>query len=122
MTTAEITVLQKTGGPLSKRIHLVDGKVSNDDAACRMPRGNARRVAVDLASMADFADLISGFGPDKAYAIRRLNPGLPDSVPIVTQNRLAEAQKSAPATVARSLDYFSASLQANPVWRSSTSI
>ena len=103
---AEITVFQKSGGPLSKKIHLVNGKLGNDDSACSMLRGSARRVRVDLADMAAFAGLISGFSSREAYAIGRLKPGLPDCVPIVTQNRLGEAQKTAPSTIARSLDYL----------------
>jgi putative DNA primase/helicase len=103
---AEITVFQKSGGPLSKKIHLVNGKLSNDDSACSMLRGSARRVPLDLANMAAFAGLISSFSSREAYAIGRLKPGLPDCVPIVTQNRLGEAQKTEPSTIARSLDFL----------------
>jgi len=106
MTTAEITVFEKSGGPLSKRIHLVDGRVSNDDSACSMARGSARRVAVDLADMTAFASLISGFSSREAYANGRLKPGLPDRVRVATNGRLAEAQKTDAATIARSLEYL----------------
>jgi hypothetical protein len=106
MTTVEITLFEKEGGPLSKRIHLVDGKIENDDSACRMARGTATRLRIDLGNTAAFAQLISGFTPRQAYALGRIKAGLPDTVPVATNGKLAEAQKTDPNTIARSLDYL----------------
>ena len=43
----KITVFEKTGGPLTKRIALVDGKIVNDSSACRMGNGFEHRVGID---------------------------------------------------------------------------
>jgi hypothetical protein len=61
-TIAEITVYKKTGGALSKRFYLVDGRLANDGSACRMVEGEARRVQIDLNHIATLATLIHGFG------------------------------------------------------------
>jgi hypothetical protein len=39
----EITVFEKIGAPLTKRIALRDGKIVNDSSACRTANGYARR-------------------------------------------------------------------------------
>ena len=87
---AEITVFKKSGGVLSKRIHLVDGKISNDSSACAMGSGAARRVRIDLSDIASLAKLINGLGPREAYAIGRLREGLPNCVRIVVADKLAD--------------------------------
>jgi hypothetical protein len=102
----EITVFEKIGGPLSKKIHLIDGRLANDDRACSMSRGTARRVRVDPANMAALAGLISNFTSREAYALGRLKDGLPDRVPVVTAAKVGEAQKADPTTITRSLDYL----------------
>ena len=86
---AEITVFTKRGGPLTKRIYLVDGKVSNDSSLCGMGSGDARRVRIDLSDIASLAKLINELGARKAYAIGRLREGLPDHVKIVVADKLA---------------------------------
>jgi hypothetical protein len=85
---AEITVFTKSGGPLSKHIELIDGKIANDSSSCRMAKGFAHRVRIDLANMASLADLINGFSPKEAYAIGRLKHGLPDRVRVVRADKL----------------------------------
>jgi hypothetical protein len=102
----EITVFEKSGGPLSKKIHLIDGRLANDDRACSMSRGMARRVRVDPANMAALAGLISNFTSREAYALGRLKDGLPDCVLVVTAAKIGEAQKTDPTTITRSLDYL----------------
>ena len=68
--TIEITVFEKHGGPLTKRIHLnPDGAIGNDSAACLMANGVARRVWVDGVDL--LARIINEFGPHQAYAIGR---------------------------------------------------
>ena len=101
--SAEITVFVKNGGPLSKHIELLDGKIANDSSSCRMAKGDARRVKIDLADMTSFADLINGFSPKEAYAIGRLKDGLPDCVRIVRDDKLDEA-KGDPTVIARTKD------------------
>jgi hypothetical protein len=97
----EITVLTKTGGPLTKVIRLSpDGKIISDGSACVMARGRASRVR--LPSHADFAPLINGLEQTQAIALGALRPGLPDHVEIVTKKRLTELNgKTPPNIVAR---------------------
>ena len=103
--TAEITVFTKRGGPLTKRIHLVDGKIGNDSSACAMGAGAAKRVSIDLGDMRAFADLINAFGPRQAYAVGRLREGLPDSVRIVVADKLAEAKGAADVAARTKMDF-----------------
>ena len=85
---AEITFFTKSGGALSKHIELIDGKIANDSSSCRMAKGSARRVRIDLGNMQAFAGLINAFGPQEAYAIGRLKHGLPDRVRVVPADKL----------------------------------
>ena len=97
--TIEITVFEKHGGPLTKRIHLnPDGAIGNDSAACLMANGVARRVWVD--GVDSLARIINEFGPHQAYAIGRLKDGLPDRVKIVTAARAG----GEPDAIARTKD------------------
>jgi hypothetical protein len=102
---AEITVFKKRAGPLSKRIHLVAGKIGNDSSQCAMSAGAARRVPIDLTDIAALAQLINGLGPREAYAIGRLKEGLPDHVRVVVADKLAEA-KDDPNVIARTKDHL----------------
>ena len=86
MMPTEITVFEKTGGPLTKRIALRNGKIANDSSACRMANGFARRVTID--NVQSLADLINGFKSNEAYALGRLKDGLPDRVQVVRKNDL----------------------------------
>ena len=65
----EITVFEKHGGPLTKRIALRDGKMANDSSACRMANGSARRVKID--KMQVLADLIDNLASNQACALGR---------------------------------------------------
>jgi hypothetical protein len=65
----EITVFEKSGGPLTKRLALRDGKIVNDSSACFMAHGVARRVTI--SSVQALADLINNFAPNQAYALGR---------------------------------------------------
>jgi uncharacterized protein DUF5906 len=99
---AEITVLTKGKGVLSKRIELVGGKIANDGSACSMTWGSARRVQIDIHHIATLAEIINKMTPRQAYSIGRLKGGLPDRVDIVTVEKLADN----PGAIARSQDYF----------------
>jgi len=63
----EITVFEKSGGPLSKR--LAHGKIVNDSSACFMAHGTAHRAKID--NVQALADLINNFAPNQAYALSR---------------------------------------------------
>jgi hypothetical protein len=103
---AEITVFTKTGGPLTKRIHLVDGKISNDSSDCLMTNGSARRVTIDLDNLQQLAELIANFAHKEAYALGALRNGLPESVTVVTDDKLDEAKKRDPTVIARTKDFL----------------
>ena len=102
MMPTEITVFEKTGGPLTKRIALRDGKIVNDSSACRMANGFARRIMID--NVRSLADLINAFKSNEAYALGRLKDGLPDRVRVVRKDDLNGAEN--PAVIARTLDYL----------------
>jgi len=87
---AEITVFTKRGGPLTKHIELVDGRIANDSSLCGMGAGAARRVQINLNDIAALAKLINGLGPREAYGVGRLREGLRDRVRIVVADKLAD--------------------------------
>jgi RecA-family ATPase len=99
---AEITVFEKSNGPLTKRIALHDGKIVNDSSSCRMANGSAQRVTID--SMQALADLTNGFTSRQAYALGRLKDGLPDRVQVVRADKLNGAGD--PSVIARTQDYL----------------
>jgi hypothetical protein len=95
----EITRLTKAGGPLTKRISLADdGSVKSDGSACVMSEGQARRVTFD--NLESFGACIADLASDEAIALGALRADLPDSVEIVTKDRL-EALKSGRTASAR---------------------
>jgi hypothetical protein len=104
-SVAEITIFTKSGGVLSKRIHLVDGEISNDSSACAMGSGAARRVQINLNHIATLADLINGLGPREAYALGRLKEDLPDHVRIVVADKLADL-RGKPGVAARTKEHL----------------
>ena len=101
MSCAEITVFTKSGGLLTKIIHLTAGKIANDSAKCRMPLGSARRVKVDLANLEAFADLINSFTAQQAYALGRLKDGLPERVKVTTADKSPTRMAIRPSSPAR---------------------
>ena len=62
----EITVFEKSGGPLTKRIALRNGKIETDGSACLMTKGFGHRVQIH--SMQELANLINNLKPNQAYA------------------------------------------------------
>src|SRR4051794_31102532 len=83
----EITVLTKTGGPLTKRISLApDGSLCSDGSACVMSTGAGTRATFD--SLNAFATCIHSLRPDQAIALGTLRDSLPDQVRITTKDRL----------------------------------
>lgn len=82
-----ITVFDKDGGPLTKRISLqADGKLIKDGSACVMVRGRARRAS--FASLKEFAECIGGLTTRQAIALGALRADLPDDVKIVAEDLL----------------------------------
>ena len=80
----EITLFNKAGGPLTKRISFApDGKLMCDGSACVMSHGTAERVKV--TSVGEFATLIGTLRPNQAIALGALRAGLPNKVDVVTE-------------------------------------
>jgi hypothetical protein len=99
---AELTLLTKAGGPLTKRIALdAAGRVVSDGAACVMAKGRAERLP--LAEAADLAAVAAAMTPNQALALGRLRTDLPDAVPVATRRALACGEAAAGA-VARARD------------------
>lgn len=89
-TPIEITVMTKLGGPLTKTIKLVDGKLVSDGSACVMSKGLGRRVRID--SLAQLAELISEMPSTNALTLGRFVDGLPDQVSVVPKRRVKSAR------------------------------
>jgi hypothetical protein len=100
-TPVEITTLAKAGGPLTKRISLVeDGSLHSDGSACVMSRGSARRIRFD--GLATLAEHIAALDSNEAIALGTLRPDLPDQVEIVTKDKLAKMNGAVqPGIIAR---------------------
>src|SRR5579875_3217985 len=73
-SVASVTVFRKIGGPLTKRIELVDGAIRADGSACVMAEGEARVMPAPTASA--LAELIAALGSDQALAIGALRDGV----------------------------------------------
>jgi hypothetical protein len=100
----ELTIFNKVGGgPLTKKISLVDGAVKSDGSACSMARGTARRATV--ADACEFARLIEGLQTDQAIASGSLRPDLPNQVFINTKDKIAGIVDR-PDIVSRSRENF----------------
>lgn len=99
----ELTLIEKTGGALTKRISLnADGAVKSDGSACVMLAGDASRLK--LADVGALADAINGFRPYQALTLGRLRPGLPDAIRVLTKRRIND--NNAPHIVARTAESF----------------
>jgi hypothetical protein len=93
---AELTVFEKSGGPLTKHITLSpDGSVKSDGSACLMASGVAHRLP--LADVGELAAAIAKARSDQAIALGALRAGLPETVNIVTKSKL----NGQPNTIAR---------------------
>jgi hypothetical protein len=101
MIPIEITVFEKTGGPLTKKINLDNGKVVSDGSACVMSEGTARRVVID--NIEALASLINGMKSNEAYALGHIVDGQPTVCRVVTKEKLNGGM---PGTIARTQDYL----------------
>lgn len=106
---ASITVFRKIGGPLTKRIELVDGAIRADGSACVMAEGEARAVPAPTASA--LAELIAALGSDKALAIGALRDG---EAARVVPRRMLNGHRE-PGIIARTTDEIVFRPQA-PAW------
>lgn len=93
---AEITVFEKTGGPLTKRLWLdASGKVCSDHSACVMTRGSAQRLRI--ADVGELTAMSEKVRPEEALALAALRADLPEKVHIVAKSKL----NGQPNTIAR---------------------
>jgi hypothetical protein len=93
----EITLFEKEGGPLTKRIRLEDGTVRSDGSPCSMSSGGARRSR--FTDIQAFAQAIDQTRSHEAWGLGALRPDLPDEVTIVTKAKLNGAAH--PGIIAR---------------------
>ena len=93
----EITLFEKEGGPLTKRIWIEEGEVRSDGSPCSMSRGSAVRFR--FSDMHSLNALIVGMRQCEALALGALRPDLPDEVTIVTKAKLNGAAQ--PGVIAR---------------------
>src|SRR4051794_14372723 len=103
----EVTLLQKTNGPLTKRIKLADdGRLLSDGSVCVMGTGTARRVR--LNGLSDFASQIHNLAENQAIALGALDAALPDQVQVVSKRALDQKNgHAAPDMIARTGGYIS---------------
>jgi hypothetical protein len=101
MAPIEVTGFVKYNGALTKRISLnPDGSLKSDGSACVMSQGIARRI--ELSSLQQFADLISGLGSSEAITLGTLRDDLPGEVRVVARHRL----NGAAGVIARTQDFI----------------
>jgi hypothetical protein len=100
---AEIILITKAGGPLTKQIRLDEnGELRSDGSACVMSRGTAQRRL--LAGVGDLAALIGDLRSNQAIALGALRHGLPDQVNVATKRAING--HAATDLIARSADYI----------------
>ena len=102
----EITILEKVGGLLTKKISLSeDGRLKSDGSSCVMSSGTARRFPVN--SLVNFAELLSRLTSSQAIALGSLRDDLPDLVEVVTKNKLDRPEDAArDGLISRTGDYI----------------
>jgi hypothetical protein len=99
----EMTLIEKTGGALTKKISLNGGgEVKSDGSACIMMNGTATRLK--LRDAGELAEHIERFKPRHALTLGGLRPDLPDSVTLCVKRRLnGEAR---PDLITRTVENF----------------
>ncbi len=100
----EITLLEKQGGALTKRLSLdANDELVTDNAECRMSRGKASRLR--FRSLAQFAKVLTELSSHQAIALGRLRTGLADTVRIATKRALANGTSRAHPRSRETIDY-----------------
>src|SRR5258706_13801071 len=80
----EITVITKTGGPLTKQISLMDdGLLKSDGSGCRLINGTARRQPI--SDVTQLAFLIESLQSDQAITLGALRSGVSNTVEVKTK-------------------------------------
>ena len=101
-TPFELTLLEKTGGNVSKLISLGDdGKIRSDGRQCWISLGKMRRIR--QGSLYDLAHTIDTMPSHQALALGAMNADLPDAAPFCARKYLPAAP---PAYVTRTGDYI----------------
>ena len=100
----ELAILTKSGGPLTKEISLVNGKIVSDGSACKMASGAAKRAR--FATLEEFGNLIGSLDERSAVALGALQPDLADEVTVVTKNKLHQMNGAAVDVISRTADYI----------------
>jgi hypothetical protein len=99
----ELTLFQKSGGPLTKRISLAkDGTIVRDGSACVMASGTAARVKFD--DLEEFASVIAEMRSNQTIALGALRPDLPFKVDVITKQKLNGVTR--PGVIARTGDFI----------------
>jgi hypothetical protein len=103
VSALQLTILAKSGGPLTKRLSLAEnGLLIADGSACVMSAGTARRF--EFSRLHQVATLIEQLQPHQAIALGRLRPGLPDQVEVVSKRKLNGGDHA--NLIARTQDYL----------------
>jgi hypothetical protein len=105
----EITILTKSGGPLTKRVTLLsDGSIKSDGSACVMAKGWAQRF--QFGDMATLAAKIANLRPDEALALGAMRQDLPPQCFVVAKAARQEMNVQSEGwnarIIARTGDYF----------------
>ncbi len=106
---ALVTVFRKFGGPLTKRIRIIDGALRADGSACVMTEGEAQVVPAPSASA--LAHVIGGLNSAQALAIGVLREG--NAARVVTRRALNGHAE--PGVIARTAESIFFRPQA-PAW------
>ncbi len=100
-----LTLFEKSGGPLTKRISLTpDGSVKSDGSACVMARGWAERII--LNGIRDLAKFIASLRANEALGLGILRGDLPARVEVTTKQDLARNGASRSDLIARSGEFI----------------
>ena len=96
-----ITVFNKAGGALTKKIRLAaDGTLERDGSECRMSNGSARRTPI--ANLSALAEIIDGRSPIRPSRLARCATGCPTRSGSSPRRSSMDRQTPSPAPATRS--------------------
>jgi hypothetical protein len=105
VTEIELTLFEKRGGILTKKISIdASGKVHNDSSECRMMLGTARRVTID--GVAGLDALFGRMQKNQAIGLGVLRSDLASTVNVVTAKKFRDIKDPPAATITRANKYF----------------
>jgi len=103
-TAVEVTRLVKSGGPLTKKLHLAaDGELVNDSSLCRMAKGRMERIRLD--DWRALAPLIEATPRNVAWALGAMRDGLPDAARLVLKDSARAGKADCVARTSANLVY-----------------